>query len=318
MPYQALSLHEFASKYASVDACLSALMDRRWPDGWKCLSCGGVRHYRLHSRRALQCANRSCRKQISVTSGSVFEQMKIPMPKIFLAIYLMTNKQGISARSLSKLIDVAYDTAFNLLHKVRAAMSNHDTQYLLSGHVQMDESYLGGHTDKVHLPGRSRSTKRVVGVAVEQRGPNQSGFIHLEALPSASSESLHGMILEKIKKGSQLHTDAWTGYQGIAAKGYDHQPVKSPGGMAASRKWPLVHRAASNLCSWLMGTHKQFCTTYLNSYLAEYCWRTNRRNRTKDEFASNSREATLPDRLMTLIARQPYISARNTRLRHAA
>lgn len=318
MPYQPITLHEFATKYSTVDACLSALIERRWPDGWKCLSCGGVRHYRLRSRRALQCANRDCRKQVSITSGSVFEQMKIPMPKIFLGLYLMTNKQGISARSLSKQIDVAYDTAFNLLHKLRAAMSEHDTRYLLKGTVQMDESYLGGHTNRVHRPGRARDTKRVVGVAVEQRGPNQSGFIHLEALPSASSESLHGMILDKITKGSQLHTDAWTGYQGISAKGYDHQPVKSPGGLAASHKWPLVHRAASNLCSWLMGTHKQFCTTYLNSYLAEYCWRTNRRNRSKDEFASNSREATLPDRLLTLASRQTFQSAKNLRLRHAA
>jgi len=318
MPYQALSLPEFASKYATVDACLTSLVERRWPDGWKCLSCGGVQCYRLHSRRALQCANRGCRKQVSITAGSVFEQLKIPMPKIFFAIYLMIDKQGISARSLSKQIDVAYDTAFNLLHKLRAAMSNHDTKYLLNGHVQMDESYLGGHSDREHRRGRARDTKRVVGVAVEQRGPNQSGYIHLEALPSASSESLHGMILDKIKRGSVLHTDGWTGYQGIAHKGYDHQPLKSPGGLAASHKWPLVHRAASNLCSWLMGTHKQFCTTYMNYYLAEYCWRTNRRNRTKDEFQSNRKEATLPDRLMTLAARQPFLTAKKIRLLHAA
>ena len=167
-------------------------------------------------------------------------------------MYLMTNKQGISARSLSKQIEVAYDTAFNLLHKLRAAMSSHDAKYLLSGHVQMDESYLGGHSDREHRRGRARDTKRVVGVAVEQRGPNQSGYIHLEALPSASSESLHGMILDKIKQGAHLHTDGWTGYQGIAMKGYDHLPMKSPGGLAASHKWPLVHRAASNLCSWLI------------------------------------------------------------------
>ena len=87
MPYQALSLIEFAAKYSSVDSCLTALVERRWPDGWKCLSCGGVRHYRLHARRALQCANRSCRKQVSITSGSVFEQLKIPMTKVFMAMY---------------------------------------------------------------------------------------------------------------------------------------------------------------------------------------------------------------------------------------
>jgi hypothetical protein len=80
-----------------------------------------------------------------VTRGTFFEQMKIPLPKIFLAIYLMTDKQGISAMALSKHLDVAYNTAFDLLHKLRLAMADRDRHYTLEGVLQVDEAYVGGH-----------------------------------------------------------------------------------------------------------------------------------------------------------------------------
>ena len=142
----------------------------------------------------------------------------------------------------------------------------------------------------------------MVGVAVEQRAPNVSGVIHLEVLPTADSESLHGMVLEKIAKGSSLLTDAWAGYRGLDAKGFTHLPETSPGGAAACVQWPLVHRAASNFNKWLLGTHRRFCTSHLDAYAAEFCWRTNRRNMSREDYRTNARELTLPHRLITLAA----------------
>ncbi len=76
MPYQSLTLHEFASRFATQEACFQAIIQRRWPSGWKCSHCGGARHHRLRTRRALQCANRSCRRQMSITAGTIFERMR--------------------------------------------------------------------------------------------------------------------------------------------------------------------------------------------------------------------------------------------------
>ena len=150
MPYQAMSLSDFASRYATQEACVTAIIERRWPQGWICRKCGGNRGCRLHSRRVIQCLDRECRAQSSVTRGTVFEQMKIPLPKVFLAIYLMTDKQGISAMALSKHLDVAYNTAFDLLHKLRLAMADRDRHYTLDGVLQVDEAYVGGHGDGRH------------------------------------------------------------------------------------------------------------------------------------------------------------------------
>lgn len=304
MPYQALTLPEFAAKFATTDACLEAIIARRWPQGWKCLKCGGQERHRLRTRRVLQCANRTCRRQSSITSGTIFEHAKLPLPKMFLAIYLMTDKQGISAMALSKHLGCHYDTAFRLLLLLRRAMADRDRPYALEGVVQVDEAYVGGHGDGRHGVGRSRGTKRVIGVAVEQRASDISGFVHVDVLAAANANSLHGMILEKIRTGSRLLTDNWKGYHGIGDKGYDHDPIKSPGKQRASLQWPLVHRAISNLNRWLLGTHRNYCLRHLPDYAAEFCWRTNRRNRSRHDHAHNSREATLPDRLLTLACTQ--------------
>jgi len=252
----------------------------------------------------LQCANRACRRQSSITAGTVFAQAKLPLPKIFLAIYLMTDKQGISAMALHKHVGCHYDTAYRLLCLLRHAMADRDQRYALSGVVQVDEAYVGGPGDGRHGVGRSRGTKRILGVTVEQRSANVSGFIHFDVLPAANASSLHGMILEKVTPGTMVLTDQWRGYWGIGEKGYDHQPSKSPGKRAASLQWPLVHRAISNFKNWLLGTHRNFCLRHLPDYAAEFCWRTNRRNRSKQDHATNSREVTLPDRLLTLACTQ--------------
>jgi transposase-like protein len=301
-----MTLHDFATRFSTQEACISAIIARRWPDGWSCPACKGTRHYRLRSRRVLQCANPACRTQTSVTRGTVFEQLKLPLPKVFLAIYLMTDKQGISAMALGKHIGVAYTTAFDLLHKLRHAMALRDQTYTLRGVIQVDEGYVGGHGDGHHRSGRATDTKRLVGVMAEQRGSNVTGNIHIEVLPAADAEALHGMILEKVLSGSRLLTDDWAGYRGVARKGYVHDPVKSRGGRDACEQWPLVHRAISNFKAWLMGTHRNYCLQRLPAYAAEYCWRANRRNMTKEEYAKNLREPTLADRLLTLACRQQH------------
>jgi transposase-like protein len=318
MIYKALSLLDFTSQFSTQDACITAIIERRWPSGWNCAKCGGNHGTLLKTRRAMQCLNRDCRAQSSVTAGTVFEALKIPLPKVFAAMYLMTDKQGISAMSLAKHLEVAYNTAFDLLHKLRLAMENHDAKYSLKGILQVDEAYVGGHGDGKHKPGRSTETKTLVGVAVEQLDSNVSGYINIKVLDDASSNSLHKFILNKIEMKSELLTDDWSGYNGIDEFGYVHDPIKSPGGPKTCSQWPLVHRAISNFKNWLLGTHRNFCQKRLPSYAAEYCWRSNRRNMTKEEHGRNLREILLPDRLIFLGCNQKFMTTNEVRFARSA
>ena len=190
----------------------------------------------------------------------------------------MSDKQGISAEVLRKAIGYAYDTAFTLLHRLRWAMAERDQRYLRMGAVEVDDAYVSGHGDGRYRSGRARDSKRVIGVA---------------------AAALQGMLLGKVRRGFCLQTDGWPGYQGLDAKGFVHHPVASPGGAAACATCPLVHRAISNFTRWLLGTHRQFCQRHLDSYAAEFCWRVNHRNASKEgRQINNRRAAMLSDRLL--------------------
>ena len=115
------SFLDWQRQFGSEAACMRELARHRWPQGFLCPWCGNDQAYLLSRRRLRQCAR--CRHQVSVTAGTVFEHTKLPLPKWFAAIYLMaTDKGGISALRLSKLIGVSWPTAQSMLRKLRRAM----------------------------------------------------------------------------------------------------------------------------------------------------------------------------------------------------
>lgn len=252
----------------------------------------------MRTRRCYQCSG--CGRQTSITAGTVFHHAKLPLRTWFLAIYLIaSNKQGISAISLSKHIDCSRVTAWHLLHKFRKAMKERDLFYVLKGRVCVDEAYVGGEISHPNQSARSTEKKSPIIVAVEERGPNQTGFVHIEPSQYVDAEALHGIILEKVASGSTIRTDGYVAYGGIGRKGYIHEPEPSLRRKAAISQFRLVHRAIGNFNAWLKGTFRNTCQKHLDAYAAEFCWRTNRRNMTKQDYAQNTREATLADRLIT-------------------
>lgn len=307
MSYQPLSLTAFIQTYSSELACLNAIEQRRWPNGFVCPTCQTSGGRRMRTRRCYQCS--ACGTQTSITAGTVFHHAKMPLQKWFLAIYLISsNKQGISASSLSKHLDCSRVTAWHLLHKFRHAMKHRDLFYILKGRVCVDEAYVGGEITNPHQSARSTERKSPIIVAVEERGPNQTGFIHIEPSQYIDAEALHGIILEKVEPGSTIRTDGYVAYGGIGQKGYHHEPEPSLRRKAAVSQFLLVHRTISNFNAWLKGTFRNTCQKHLDAYAAEFCWRTNRRNMTKHDHAHNTREATLADRLITTAATHDWFS----------
>ncbi len=109
---------------ASADdrACADRLAALRWPEGFRCEDCKGSRHYRLAKRpRVFECAR--CRHQQSVTAGTAMHRSRVPLACWFVAAALMTRSEGVSAAELERHLGVTYETAWQLLHKVRAALS---------------------------------------------------------------------------------------------------------------------------------------------------------------------------------------------------
>ena len=138
-----LSDVEFQRLYGTEETCREALMSWRWPGGFECPACGGRAYCELGKRSLWQC-NR-CHTQTSLTAGTIFAGTKLDLAVWFRAMFHMTQtKQGISALELSRRIDVSYNTAWKLHHKLRQVMLERELQKPLEGRVEMDDAYLGG------------------------------------------------------------------------------------------------------------------------------------------------------------------------------
>src|ERR1035437_5493406 len=146
----------------------------------------------------------------------------------------------------------------------------------LSGEVEVDETLVGGRRAGGHVA-RRHSEKALVGVIVEVRGPG-SGRLRLEVLPDASQRPLTELINAHVASGSIVHSDGWPGYAKLTDAGYDHRPrLQRRDHPDAQKLLPRAHRAASNLKTWLHGTHRGVSPEHLQVYLDEFVFRHSRR-----------------------------------------
>src|ERR671936_1725106 len=133
----------FTDPFAAADYLESI----RWPNGPVCPHCGESERkpYRLknQTRKLWKCA--ACRKQYTVTVGTIFESSHIPLHKWLLAFYLLcSSKKGMSAHQLHRMLGITYKTAWFMCHRIREAMKEEPFQRRMSGTVEADETYIGG------------------------------------------------------------------------------------------------------------------------------------------------------------------------------
>jgi Transposase zinc-ribbon domain len=133
----------FMDRYRDEAACIAALAELRWPDGFLCAGCAGRTAYQLASRpRVFECAG--CGQQQSVTAGTVFHRTRTPLRKWFAAAWLIgQDKRGVSALFLARELALRYATAWLMAHKLRHGLSERP-EYPLDGLIEIDESYYGG------------------------------------------------------------------------------------------------------------------------------------------------------------------------------
>ena len=263
-------------------ACARWLTALRWPEGKVCAGsecvAGNLAAYR--NGRVLFC--RTCRRSTSVTAGTILHGSHTDLLTWFYAAFLMTTlTPGISAVQLQHQLGIArYETAFQLLHKLRSAMVNTEREPL-HGVVEVDESYIGGKQPEARK-GRSTKGRALVAGAVEMRlstkGEPYAGRVRLAVVSAASASNLEGFVQQHVIKGATVRTDGWRSYSRLGALGFRHQPCVQGDPSRASMHLPLIHREFSNLKTWLDGTHHgRVERKHLQSYLDEFAFRHNRR-----------------------------------------
>ncbi len=270
------TLDEFLACFPDEAACRRYLAQMRWPGGFTCPACGGRQCWWLSDGR-LSCAR--CRKRVSPAAGTIFADTKLPLTTWFRAAWLVTNtKNGMSALSLQRALGLrSYDASWLLLHKLRRAMVRPGRE-LLSGEIEVDESYVGG--PEPGKRGRGALGKAIVAIAVEMRPQGASGRIRLARIPDCSEPVLTAFASQAAAAGSVVYTDHWSGYSGLGEAGFIHHPTNiSASGDPAHIVMPRVHRVASLLKRWLLGTHQGGMQQHqLDYYLDEFVFRFNRRS----------------------------------------
>lgn len=243
----------------------------RWPQGFVCPRCGAGSAWRT-KEGLLQC--QSCRTNTYLTAGTVFHRSKVPLRLWYRAMWWMTNqKVGINAMGLQRLLGLSsYKTAWIMLHKLRRAMIRPGREQL-SGDVEVDGTLVGGLT-----PGNpARQAKNIVIIAAEIRGEG-TGRIRLAKLPDDKGPTIVNFVKKHVAKGSLIVSDGEWAYTWLTDDGYRHRRIPRAG----SKELPRVHRIASLLKRWLLGTFQgRVSDTQLQSYLDEYAFRFNRRNSTQ-------------------------------------
>lgn len=267
-------MQDFIDQFATDRACREYIAAVRWGGLLACPHCGGSGFWGVR-RDVLQC--KACRRDISITAGTVFGDSRIPLRLWFQALWLIVSqKSGVSALGLAHALGIKrYETAWYLLQRIRGAMVRPGRERL-SGLVEVDEVFLGGVRPGIR--GRGALGKVLILVAVEDKGKKGIGRIRITIIPDASAASLWKAIETMIEPGSTIRTDEWSGYPLIVKHGYQHSAVKGNASVLGEDPTALVHRIASLLKRWLLGTHHgRVEETHLTAYLNEFVFRFNRR-----------------------------------------
>ena len=286
------SLPEFQRLFPDDAACAAYLERARWGNGFVCSYCGATGEpYRYSTRLGVLCCRR-CRRETRLTSGTVMERTHTPLSVWFWAAYLVASQTpGMSAVQFQRQLGLSrYETAFQILHKLRVGMVRPD-QDRIGGKpdevVEADETYVGGRTrgkgrgvhGRVLVAGAVEVRQRQVDSDLNKRRTGRyAGRVRLAVVPDRSAKSLGGFVESNVAPGASIITDDWSGYASLTRLGFLHSAVAERGDMQVAETFlPIIHLVFSNLKTWLRGTHHGVSPQHLQAYLNEFTFRFNRR-----------------------------------------
>lgn len=271
-------------RFTNDNAAREHLEALRWPHGSVCPHCGGAdRQSKLEGASTRPgvyfCGH--CRKQYTVTVGSVFERSKVPLHKWVLATHLMcSSKKGISSHQLHRTLGVTYKTAWFMSHRIREAM-NIEPEGQLGGDggpVEVDETYWG-NVGK-HEPGaRGGDHKMKIVSLVDREGEKRSFHVR-----DVNSKTLRPILTEQIAQKAALLTDEAAVYKKIGAGFASHESVNHSAKEYVNPIQPWIHTntvesSFALLKRGLIGTFHHVGEQHLQRYVTEFDFRWNQREK---------------------------------------
>lgn len=224
----AMNLSQLAKYFSDEDAARALLEDMRWGKNPTCPHCGGLNPYRLVARKPgsktrkglWKCSQ--CRKQFTVTVGTVFEDSRIPISKWLLAIHLIgSSKKGMSAHQIHRNLGISYKAAWFMMHRLRYAMKGGPLAGLMTGVVEVDETYIGARNKRGTKRGRpGPDSHKTPVVALVERG---SGRVRAFPMPRVTANNLREAVNAHVHPDATMMTDEFSAYKLVGHA--DHRTV---------------------------------------------------------------------------------------------
>ena len=278
-----------APHFATPERAREWLEKLRWPEGPVCSHCGTIgRAYALKKPGWYRCAEKECRKDFTVTTGTVMERSHIPLNKWLMAFYLLNaSKKGMSAHQLHRALRLDYKSSWFMCHRIREAMRAGGLGPLGGGGqiVEADETYYGKPDAPRVAPSRKgrpykrkfRNTRPIV--ALVERGGNVRTF----HVPIADQDTVTKIVRDNIVRESRLHTDESKLYFDMDKHFDAHKSVKhSADEYVRYEDGEAVHtNSAEGYFSifkrGMRGVYQHCKEKHLHRYLAEFDHRYNHR-----------------------------------------
>ena len=272
MARSSLSIQEFMKLFPDDDACLEHLFKARYGADFECPRCGKVGKFRKLSKMpAYAC---QCGEHIHPMAGTIFHRSHTPLQKWYYAMYLFTTtRHGVPAKELQRQLSVNYKTAWRMGHEIRKYLAEIDGDPPLSGHVEADETMVGGK--RKGKRGRAALGKTTV-FGLAERG----GDVMTRIVENVRRVTLEPHIIGHVVRGSTVSTDELKSYAKLARLGYKHGAVNH-----AAEEWARDGHHVNTLEGFwsllkrsIKGTHVHVSRRHLAKYLAEFELRWNLRH----------------------------------------
>lgn len=281
------SVRQFFQRFPDDDACLEHIMQVRFGGTtMDCPSCGAEGEFhKLTKRRVYACPH--CLHQIAPTANTILHDTRTPLVSWFYAMYLFcTTRHGVSGKELQRQLGVTYKTAWRIGQQIRKLTMTADFDAPLTGHVELDEAYVGGRRSGGKR-GRGAPGKTIVMGLVERDGKMKA-----KVIPNVKKETLRKVTLDNVEAGSTVSTDELYSYNLLTDDGYQHGVVTHGKREYTYYDWETGTNYHTNTVEgfWrlfkasIRSTHVQVSKKYMERYLSEFTFRANNRDRVNGMF----------------------------------
>ena len=275
------SIISVINHFNNEEICKQTLVEARWGDDVVCPHCG-QHHCVKRADGRFRCNH--CKHNFSCTTGTIFENTKLPLQTWFVAMYLISShKKGVSSLQIMRDCEVTQKTAWFMLHKIRGLYGISD-EIALNGEVEMDEMYLGGKETNKHeskkvegTQGRSTKTKTPIFGMIQR-----DGKVVAIKVENTQGATLMPIVSQFVEEGSTTYTDEASIYNKLDENGYNHVFVNH-----SQREYVRANDIHTNSIEGFWGHFKRVifstyhCVSkdYLQRYIDEQVYRWNTRDK---------------------------------------